>query len=186
MTFYFFNWANFRILKLIFWKVLPCLRSDFANKEKDFLKLEFQKISQTRKYLPNFGKKITKIGSLRKHAIPQGLTKFSGKARELVTELQDKRPACRWGHLHCVQYFSCVYFACTIGNFLPHMQSRWGICTQAIIMLPPWKLYFFRCWRVHAIILHSTQILQECLIAYMNINHYPQTFLQERPLIRHT
>ena len=27
---------------------LLCLRSDFANKEKEFLKLEFQKISQTR------------------------------------------------------------------------------------------------------------------------------------------
>ena len=50
MTFFFLNWANFRILKLNFRKVLLCLRSDFANKEKDFLKLEFEKISQTRQF----------------------------------------------------------------------------------------------------------------------------------------
>ena len=48
---FFLNWANFRILKLNFRKVLLCLRSDFANKEKDFLKLEFEKISQTRHYI---------------------------------------------------------------------------------------------------------------------------------------
>ena len=37
----------------LFAKALPCLRSDFANKEKDFLKLKFEKISQTRHYVKN-------------------------------------------------------------------------------------------------------------------------------------
>ena len=50
----------------LFAKALLCLRSDFANKEKDFLKLKFEKISQTRHFhfFSDF-QKVRKPGGLQ-------------------------------------------------------------------------------------------------------------------------